>query len=93
MTDNEKHQQEQSVAGQSERQPIFNLLPVIAVIAGLFVAIQAVDSFLLNDSVRNEILVWLAFIPYRLIENAAAPGGIWPICLYCVPGLLRILSA
>lgn len=79
MTDNEKHQQEQSVTGQSERQPIFNLLPVIAVIAGLFVAIQAADSFLLNESIRNEILVWLAFIPYRLIENAAAPGGIWPL--------------
>lgn len=79
MSDDEKHQQEQAVVDEPERQPIFNLPPVIAVIAGLFVAIQAADTFLLNESIRNEILVWLAFIPYRLIENAAAPGGIWPL--------------
>ena len=79
MGNDEKDQQDQGATPLPERQPIFNLPAVIAVIAGLFIAIQALDSFVLNESVWNEVLVWLAFIPYRLIENAAAPGGLWPL--------------
>ena len=79
MSDDQKPEQDQGATAEPQRQPIFNLPGVVAAIAGLFVAIQAIDSFVLNDSVRNEVLVWLAFIPYRLIENAAAPGGLWPL--------------
>lgn len=79
MSGDEKSQQDQGTGGPAERQPIFNLPPVVAAIAGLFVAIQAADSLVLNDSSRNELLVWFAFIPYRLIDIAAAPGGIWPL--------------
>ena len=79
MSDEQKRQQDQSATAMPERQPIFNLPPVVAAIAGLFVAIQVIDSFVLNESTRQELLVWLAFIPYRIVDIAAAPGGFWPL--------------
>lgn len=79
MSNDEKDKQGQDVAGAAERQPIFNLPSAVAAIAGLFVLIEAVESFVLNESARNELLVWLAFIPYRLVDISAAPGGIWPL--------------
>ena len=79
MSHEQKSQRDQSAAAIPERQPIFNLPPVVAAIAGLFVAIQAVESFVLNESTGQELLVWLAFIPYRIIEIAGSPGGFWPI--------------
>ena len=79
MSDDQKPEQDQRAAATPGRQPIFNLPPVVAAIAGLFVAIQAIDSFVLNESTRQELLVWLAFIPYRIVDIAAAPGGFWPI--------------
>lgn len=79
MSQDEKNQPDQAVEGKGEHQPIFNLEPAVALIAGLFVAIQAADSLVLNESSRNELLVWFAFIPYRFVDIAAAPGGIWPL--------------
>jgi membrane associated rhomboid family serine protease len=79
MSSDENPQQDQMPAPPPPRQPIFNLPPMVAAIAGLFVAIQAIDSFVLNESTRNELLVWLAFIPYRLVDISAAPGGVWPL--------------
>jgi membrane associated rhomboid family serine protease len=79
MSDDKKTEQDQIATATPSRQPIFNLPPLVAAIAGLFVAIQAVDSFVLNESTRQELLVWLAFIPYRIVDIAAAPGGFWPL--------------
>ena len=79
MEDGKKDKPDQVVVAEPERQPIFNLPPVVAAFAGLFVAIQVIDSFVLNVSTRNELLVWLAFIPYRIVDIAAAPGGAWPL--------------
>lgn len=79
MSEEQKAQRDQAATGAGEREPIFNLPPAVAAMAGLFVAIQAADSFVLNDSSRNEMLVWLAFIPYRLVDLTAAPGGFWPL--------------
>jgi len=79
MSGEQKHVQDQQTKPSPARQPIFNLPPVVAAIAGLFVAIQAIDSFALNESVRQELLVWLAFIPYRIVDIASAPGGFWPL--------------
>lgn len=79
MTDDQKAQRNQLATAASERQPIFNMPGVVAAIAGLFVAIEAIESFVLNESARNELLVWFAFIPYRLVDIAAAPGGFWPV--------------
>lgn len=79
MSDTEKHKPDQSPDGAPERQPIFNLPAAVALIAGLFLAIQAADAFVLNESTHQELLVWFAFIPYRLLDPASAPGGIWPL--------------
>ena len=79
MSGEQKPEQNQRAAATPARQPIFNLPPVVAAIAGLFVAIQAVDSFVLNESTRQELLVWLAFIPYRIVDIASAPGSFWPL--------------
>ncbi|MEO7221000.1 MAG: rhomboid family intramembrane serine protease [Devosia sp.] len=79
MSGDEKAKQDQSTTGVPERQPIFNLPAAVAVIAGLFLVIEAAESLVLNESARNEVLVWFAFIPYRLLDVAAAPGGIWPV--------------
>ena len=76
MSGDEKSQQDQPVTGAPERQPIFNLPAIVAAIAGLFLAVEAAETLVLNDSARNELLVWFAFIPYRLLDIAAAPGGI-----------------
>jgi membrane associated rhomboid family serine protease len=79
MSDAGNQQQDQLPTGTPERQPIFNLPAAVALIAGVFVAIQAADSLVLNDSARNDLLVWFAFIPYRLLDPASGPGGIWPL--------------
>jgi membrane associated rhomboid family serine protease len=79
MSGEQKDEQGQRDTAAPSRQPIFNLPPVVAAIAGLFVAIQAVDSFVLNESTRQELLVWLAFIPYRIVDIASAPGSFWPL--------------
>ena len=79
MSDEQKGQQDQSATAMPERQPIFNLPPVVAAIAGLFVAIQAIESFVLNESTGQEFIVWLAFIPYRIVDIAGSPGGLWPL--------------
>jgi membrane associated rhomboid family serine protease len=79
MSGEQKGERDQLIKAKTERQPIFNLPPAVAAIAGLFVAIQALDSFVLNESARQELLVWLAFIPYRIVDIAAAPGGFWPL--------------
>lgn len=79
MSSDEKRQPDQRSRGPSERQPIFNLEPAVAVVAGLFLAIHAAQSLVLNDSGRNELLVWFSFIPYRMLDIAASPGGIGPV--------------
>ncbi len=79
MSSDQNPEQDQSVAGTSQRQPIFNLPAAVAVIAGLFLAVQAAESLVLNDSAREQLLTWAAFVPYRIIDSTGIPGGIWPI--------------
>lgn len=79
MSDDQNSKLDQGDSTPPARQPIFNLHPVVAGFAGLFIAIQALESFVLNESTRYELLVWFAFIPYRLVEIAGSPGGLWPI--------------
>ena len=79
MSSDEKRQPDQRPVDGPQRQPIFNLELAVAAIAGLFVAIHAAQSLVLNESSRNELLVWFAFIPYRLLDIGASPGGVWPL--------------
>ena len=59
MSSDEKRQPDQPSRGAPERQPIFNLEPTVAVVAGLFLAIHAAQSLVLNESGRNELLGWV----------------------------------
>jgi membrane associated rhomboid family serine protease len=79
MSSDEKYKPDQRPGGGDGRQPIFNLEPAVAIVAGLFLAIHAAQSLVLNDSGRNELLVWFAFIPYRMLDIAASPGGLGPV--------------
>jgi membrane associated rhomboid family serine protease len=79
MADENKPQADQGDGGAPQRQPMFNLEPAVAAIAGLFLAIQAADALVLNDWGRAQLIAWLAFIPYRLVDAAAIPGGLVPM--------------
>jgi membrane associated rhomboid family serine protease len=45
----------------------------------LFVAIQAAESLVLNDSGREALLTWFAFIPYRFVDPTSVEGGWLPL--------------
>ena len=79
MSDDGKDQQLQVPATEPQRQPIFNLPFAVAALCGLFLAIHAAQSLVLNDSGREQLLTWFAFVPYRAIDPAGVPGGIWPL--------------
>jgi len=66
-------------AADPQRQPIFNLPVAVAALCGILLAIQAADSLVLNESGREQLLTWFAFVPYRAIDPSGVPGGIWPL--------------
>jgi membrane associated rhomboid family serine protease len=49
----------------STRQPVFNLPPVVAVLAAVLLAIHAVRVFLLSDAANVQLLLAFSFIPAR----------------------------
>lgn len=79
MSDDEKDQRRQDVDAQPQRQPVFLLPAIVMALCGLLLAIQAADSLVLNNSGRELLLTWFAFIPYRAIETDAFPGGWLPL--------------
>jgi membrane associated rhomboid family serine protease len=79
MSDDKKDQQNQLPAADPQRQPIFNLPVAVAALCGILLAIQAADSLVLNESGREQLLTWFAFVPYRAIDPSGVPGGTWPL--------------
>lgn len=79
MTDEQKPQTDQGDSGVPQRQPMFNLAPGVAAIAGLFLAIQAAEALVLNEWGREQVILWFAFIAYRAVDAAALPGGLLPL--------------
>ncbi len=79
MSDDPKAQQDQAPAAKPERQPIFLLPTPVWVICLIFLAIQAVQSFVLNDEARSIFLTWTAFIPYRMIDPTHYFGDWYPL--------------
>ncbi|HTJ58864.1 MAG TPA: rhomboid family intramembrane serine protease [Devosiaceae bacterium] len=61
------------------REPIFMLPAVISALGGLMLVIQGLSAFLLNESQRMELIVWLGFVPVRLVAPDQFPGGLWPL--------------
>lgn len=59
-----------------ERQPIFLLPGVIAVLGGVMIVIQGLFSYVLNESQVNDLIIWFAFFPARLAMPNLFPGGV-----------------
>lgn len=74
----EDRKSEEIQAG-ARREPAFNLPPIIIALTVLLLGIQAVSSFILNDSGRDALDLWLGFIPTRIVAPAQFPGGYWPL--------------
>jgi membrane associated rhomboid family serine protease len=60
------------------RQPIFLLPGVVAALGGLLVAVHLARTIVLSESADFELIIWLGFLPLRLTEAPAIPGGLWP---------------
>lgn len=91
MSSDGKGEQSQIDSGQPQRQPIFNLPPVVAAIAGLFLVIQAAQALVLNEAGQVEVLAWFAFIPYVALHPTYLPGG--PLTLLWTPVTHAFLHA
>jgi membrane associated rhomboid family serine protease len=76
MTDPEKDEQ---IPAEQGRQPIFMLPPLIVVLAGLMLAIQAGMSWIFNEDTQQHIYEWLAFVPARLLVPDQFAGGLTPL--------------
>ena len=72
-------QNPEAFQGKRVREPIFKLPLLIAVLAVLMLAIQAVQSFFLNQQVQQDLVLWFGFLPLRLIVPDQIPGGILPL--------------
>ncbi|HEX4297645.1 MAG TPA: rhomboid family intramembrane serine protease [Devosia sp.] len=79
MSRDEKSEADQHPAAPPQRQPIFLLPAAVVVLCGLLLAIQAAGDLVLNEDGREQLLTWFAFVPYRLIDPAGTPGGLWPL--------------
>jgi membrane associated rhomboid family serine protease len=79
MSDDEKPQVNQDVGQAPPRQPIFNLPAPLLALCIVLVAIQAASDFLINEPMRELLIGWFAFIPYRVVEPSGFDGGLWPL--------------
>jgi membrane associated rhomboid family serine protease len=80
MSGDENPQSDQSpAAGPAQRQPVFLLPWPVTALCGLLIAIQLTSDLILNDSGREALLTWLAFVPYRLIAPNEIDGGWLPL--------------
>ena len=74
-----EQQKDEEIRPPRRGEPIFMLPVVVTVLGGSMLIIQALSSFVLNAAGRVSLLVWLGFIPARLIAPDQFPGGLWPL--------------
>lgn len=79
MSDDGKDQKNQGPAVEPQRQPIFLLPIAVTVLCLVFLGIEAVEDFLLNDQSRSLLLTWFAFLPYRIVDPTHYMGGWVPL--------------
>jgi len=72
-------QKSQEIPAPKRREPIFMLPAVITVLGLLMLAIQAVSAFVLNESQQDALILWLGFVPLRLLAPDQFPGGVLPL--------------
>jgi membrane associated rhomboid family serine protease len=76
MTNEPKPQADQ---GQGTREPILNLPGAVLALCAAMVAIHLARTFVLNEEGQFNLLIWFAFVPYRLIDPTGEFGGFWPL--------------
>ncbi len=79
MSDGQKDEENQVVAGEPARQPIFLLPLSVTVLCGLMIAVHLARSFVLNEDGAQQFIAWFAFIPYRAIAADTVDGGWLPL--------------
>lgn len=72
MTDN-------GTAQAPQRQPVFNLPPVVIGLVGILVAIHFAATWVLDGAGQSQLALWFAFIPIRWIAGEALDGGRLPL--------------
>ena len=61
------------------REPIFALPFVVVALSVPMLVIQAITAFVLNPLARVDLIVWLGFVPARLVDPDQFPGGWLPL--------------
>ncbi|MEO8883933.1 MAG: rhomboid family intramembrane serine protease [Devosia sp.] len=72
-------QKSEEIRAPGRREPIFMIPAVIAVLGVLMLAVQALSAFVLNKDQQIDLIVWLGFVPVRLLAPDQFPGGIVPL--------------
>ena len=62
-----------------QREPIFNIPKVIAVLVGLMWAIHVASDIALDAYGMGNLRIWFAFIPDRFFHGPEWPGGALPL--------------
>jgi len=76
MSQDQKTQESQ---GEGRREPILNLPgPVLLLIAAM-VAVHLAKTFVLNEEGQVNLLIWFAFVPFRIVDPTGELGGFWPL--------------
>jgi len=74
-----EEQKGEEIQQERRREPIFMLPLVVTALGGIMLIVQALSSFVLNEDGRTNLLLWLGFIPVRLLAPDQFPGGVWPL--------------
>lgn len=61
------------------REPVFLLPGSVAILVLLMVVIFAAYEFALDADGKLNLLIWLGFLPVRLVDAASLPGGMLPL--------------
>ncbi len=65
--------------GSAPREPAILLPPVISGLLAVLVVIHLLREYVLNEVANEKVIVWLAFVPVRILAGDQIEGGIWPL--------------
>jgi membrane associated rhomboid family serine protease len=74
-----QEQKTQDSQGGAKREPILNLPGPVLVLCAALVAVHLAKTFVLNEEGQVNLLIWFAFVPYRIIDPTGELGGLWPL--------------
>jgi len=76
MSDLEPHRPRPAVPA---REPILLLPGAVTALCMLLIVVHLASTFGLDEEGQLQLSLWLGFLPYRLIDPLAVPGGMLPI--------------